>query len=106
MFGAEDLSEHEPSRCYGTHRCQGGMGSGGGTVAAATLLNLMVSAHMEDFKAGGPQAYLNWLRDVLSKAFGGDVKMEQESSFIHTGINTRPSSRQGIWQVPLRLRSD
>ena len=59
--------------------------SGGSAVARATL-NMMVSAHMDDFKATGPQAYLNWLRDVLSKAFGGDVKMEQEASFIHTGI--------------------
>ena len=24
--------------------------------------------------------------DVVSKAFGGDAKMVQESSFIHTGI--------------------
>ena len=41
---------------------------------------------MDDFKATGPQAYLTWLRDTLSKAFGGDVKMEQEEIFIHTGI--------------------
>ena len=61
-------------------------GMGGGSVAARATLNMMVSAHMDDFKATGPQAFLNWLRDVLSKAFGGDVKMEQESSFIHTGI--------------------
>ena len=46
----------------------------------------MVSAHMDDFKGTGPQSSLNWLREVLSKAFGGDVKMEQESSYIHTGI--------------------
>ena len=46
----------------------------------------MVSAHMDDFKGTGSQASLNWLRDILSKSFGGDVKMEQERSFIHTGI--------------------
>ena len=37
-------------------------------------LNLMVSAHMDDFKGTGPQQSLNWLREILSKAFGGDVK--------------------------------
>ena len=58
----------------------------GGSAAARATLKTMVSAHMDDFKATGLQAYLNWLREVLSKAFGGDVKMEQESSFIHTRI--------------------
>ena len=61
--------------------------SGGGRAASATdVLRLMVSAHMDDFKATGSQEYLNWIRDVLSKAFGGDVKMEQHDAFIHTGI--------------------
>ena len=65
---------------------RGEQGTGGGHASARTELNLMVSAHMDDFKATGPQPYLNWLRDVLSNAFGGDVNMEQEDSFIHTGI--------------------
>ena len=49
-------------------------------------MSLMVSAHMDDFKSTGPQAELNWLREILSKAFGGDVKMLQDETFIHTGI--------------------
>ena len=60
----------------------------GGAYGASPTGNVfMVLAHMDDFKATGPQAYLNWLRDVLSKAFGGDVNMEQPYPFIHTGIN-------------------
>ena len=70
-------------------------GTGGGSAVAGATLKMMVSAHMDDFKATGPQAYLNWLRGVLSKAFGGDVKMEQESSFSHTGIkHTRVQDKE------------
>ena len=67
-------------------RAKGQYGTGGGYAAAGLPLNLMVSAHMDDFKATGSQYYLNWTREVLTDAFGGDVKMEQEESFIHTGI--------------------
>ena len=49
-------------------------------------MELMVSAHMDDFKATGAQSELNWVRETLSRAFGGDVKMSQEEVFIHTGI--------------------
>ena len=60
--------------------------AGGPYGAPGASLNLMVSEHMDDFKSIGPQASLNWLRDILSKAFGGDAKLEQESSFNRTGI--------------------
>ena len=50
-------------------------------------MDLMVSAHMDDFKSIGPHTELNWLRGVLSAAFGGDVNMLQDDAFIHTGIN-------------------
>ena len=44
-------------------------GTSGGSVAARATLNMMVSAHMDDFKSTGPQAELNWLREILPKAF-------------------------------------
>ena len=59
---------------------------GGAYGASHPVMSLMVSAHMDDFKSTGPQAELNWLREILSKAFGGDVKMLQDETFIHTGI--------------------
>ena len=59
---------------------------GGGIATSLAALDLMVSAHMDDFKATGPQASLNLFRGMLSTSFGGGVQMEQESSFIHTGI--------------------
>ena len=62
------------------------LSSRGGSAASGPDLILMVSAHMDDFKATGPQSSLDWTRDILSKAFGGDVQMEQDASFIHTGI--------------------
>ena len=74
------------------------MGSNGSgpTEIAAKEMELMVSAHMDDFKGTGRQRSLNWLRDILSEAFGGDVKMEQEKEFIHTGIkHTRIEERTG-----------
>ena len=46
------------------------LGTGGGSVAAGAELDLMVSAHMDDFKGAGPQASLNWLRDILTNTFG------------------------------------
>ena len=74
------------------------MGSNGSgpTGIAAKGMELMVSAHMDDFKGTGRQRSLNWLRDILSEAFGGDVKMEQEREFIRTGIkHTRIEERTG-----------
>merc|ERR1711923_292913 len=54
------------------------------TSAAAPVL--MISAHMDDFKATGARSELNWVRETLSRACGGDVNMSQEEVFIHTGI--------------------
>ena len=62
------------------------LSSRGGSATSGPDLILMVSAHMDDFKATGPQASLNLTRDILPRAFGGDVKMEVEASFIHTGV--------------------
>ena len=61
----------------------------------------MVSAHMDDFEATGQQSFLNWLRGILAHAFGGEVKKEQEDSFIHTGIKAHQGPHDA--QVPLRL---
>jgi hypothetical protein len=35
---------------------------------------LMVSAHMDDFKATAPMERLQWLHALLKKEFGDDVK--------------------------------
>mgnify|MGYP001443369332 CR=1 FL=1 len=66
------------------HRSSNRVGGAYGT--SRTVMGLMVSAHMDDFKSIGRQEELNWLRGILSTAFGGDVKMLQDNSFIHTGI--------------------
>ena len=55
----------------------------------------MVSAHMDDFKATGPQTELNWVRSILSTAFGGDVNMLQDDTFIHTGIRHTRTQTKG-----------
>ena len=52
-------------------------------------LVLVVSAHMDDFKATGCRDLLNWLHGILKKHFGDDVKMDLAKEFIHTGIRHR-----------------
>ena len=75
-------------------------GTGGGNVAARATLNLMVSAHMDDFKAIGPQSFLNWLRDVLTKAFGGR-RQDGAGRLLHPHWHqAHPYSSQRIQQVP------
>ena len=88
-------------RLNATNKSRYGVGESGGHshsvlgLGNSNILDLMVSAHMDDFKATGSQTSLNWLREILSKSFGGDVKMEQESSFIHTGIrHTKVQGKQ------------
>ena len=49
-------------------------------------LQLLVSAHMDDFKATGQMETLKWLHSILCKHFGQDVKMDIAKEFIHTGI--------------------
>ena len=64
-------------------------GSSDSTVASileAPSLLLAVSAHMDDFKGTAEQELIEWLRNVLDKAFKGGIKVEQEKMFIHTGI--------------------
>ena len=68
-----------------SHHSTGNRG-GGAYGTSPTVLDLTVSAHMDDFEATGPQSELNWVRSILSTAFGGDVEMLQEDTFIHTGI--------------------
>ena len=60
--------------------------SGGSSVATGHALDLMASAHMGDFMDTGPQGSLDWPCEVLTKAFCGDAKMEQQDVFFHTGI--------------------
>ena len=52
----------------------------------AKALQLMVSAHMDDFKSTGEPANMKALQKTLADAFGNDVKMTYETTFIHTGI--------------------
>ena len=51
-------------------------------------LRLMISAHMDDFKATGEASELPKLHALLSKEFGADVQMDVKAigSFIHTGV--------------------
>ena len=49
-------------------------------------LSLVVSAHMDDFKATGQKTTLEWLHSIICKHFGNDVKFELKLEFIHTGI--------------------
>ena len=49
-------------------------------------LILQVSAHMDDFKGTGERAQLEWLRNLLRRHFGENVKMTIEDTFIHTCI--------------------
>ncbi len=44
---------------------------------------------MDDFKATGSREFLEWLRDLLKRTFGDNVKMTIEDTFIHTGIRHR-----------------
>ena len=56
---------------------------------------------MDDFKATGPQAELNWVRSILSTAFGGDVNMLQDNTLIHTGIrHTRIQEKDLLCEFP------
>ena len=55
---------------------QEGRGSPAGSRNDKVELVLLVSAHMDDFKATGPDEKLEWLRDVLRKNLGSDVKLE------------------------------
>ena len=43
-------------------------------------MELMVSAHMDDFKGTGPQHALHWLRDILAEAFGVTLKWSRTTS--------------------------
>ena len=59
-----------------------------GPVNGSKQLVLMLSAHMDDFKATGETEELKTLHGILSKEFGADVKMDVKTvgSFIHTGV--------------------
>ena len=61
-----------------------------------SILQMMISAHMDDFKATGSMDMLKWLHSLLAKAFGADVKMEIETSFIHTGITHTVDMKAGL----------
>ena len=69
---------------------------GRGPPADEPYLVLLVSAHMDDFKATGPDEKLTWLRDVLRKNFGSDVKLEMDKVFIHTGIRHTISDQRDL----------
>ena len=56
-------------------------GTGNGYAVPGTRLDLMVSAHMEDFNATGPQASLNQLRGILTKSCGWGVRWNKKSFF-------------------------
>ena len=53
---------------------------------AARVKGVIVSAHMDDFKAAGTTEELEWLRGILRANFGDNVKVNIEQKFIHTGI--------------------
>ena len=50
---------------------------------------LLISAHMDDFKATGSRGELDWLLQLLRQHFGDDVKCEVSRDFVHTGIRHR-----------------
>ena len=59
---------------------------------ANEALDLMTSAHMDDFEATGPSDKLEWLLSVLRKHFGNDIKIKWDKVFVHTGIRHTMSS--------------
>eukprot|EP00959_Pyramimonas_sp_CCMP1952_P375852 7872279-Pyramimonas_sp.AAC.1 len=52
-------------------------------------LMLMVSTHIDDYKATGERPTLIQFHKMLQKHFGNDAKLNMEESFIHTGIRHR-----------------
>ena len=44
----------------------------------ALQLQLMTSAHMDDFKVTGPKTQLEWFWDMVRKHFGDDAKVEKK----------------------------